>query len=131
MNKAVFLDRDGVINELIYHSEAGVIDSPFTVDQFQLLPGVEKAVQRLNLAGYKVIVTSNQPGIAKNHFTPTTLRLMDAKLKKALAVHGAHLDAIYYCYHHPEGRNPKYRMVCHCRKPEPGLLLEASRTFGS
>jgi D-glycero-D-manno-heptose 1,7-bisphosphate phosphatase len=129
MTKAAFLDRDGVINELTYHAESGVIDSPFTLDQFQLLPGVGEAIRRLNQAGYKVIVVSNQPGVAKNHFTHITLTQMDVKLKKALEEAGAHLDGIYYCCHHPEGKNPNYRMVCQCRKPEPGLLLEAKKNF--
>ncbi|MCX6003867.1 MAG: HAD family hydrolase [Chloroflexi bacterium] len=127
--KAVFLDRDGVINELVYYREAGVIDSPFTVAQFHLLPGVGQAIRRLNQADYKVVVVSNQPGIAKNHFTPDTLHRMDEKLKTALAEERAHLDAIYYCYHHPEGENPRYNIVCQCRKPEPGLLLQAGENF--
>jgi len=129
MTKAAFLDRDGVINELIYHAESGVIDSPFTLDQFQLLPGVGEAIRRLNQADYRVIIISNQPGVAKNHFTLITLTQMDVKLKKALEKEGAHLDGIYYCCHHPEGKNPNYRMVCQCRKPEPGLLLQAEKNL--
>ncbi|HXY74252.1 MAG TPA: hypothetical protein VEH58_02905, partial [Dehalococcoidales bacterium] len=73
-NKAVFLDRDGVINELVFHTEAGLIDSPFTVKQFQLLPGVADSIRRLNRAGYKVLVVSNQPGVAKAHLSLAILR---------------------------------------------------------
>ncbi len=129
MNKAVFLDRDGVINRLIYHQESGIIDSPFVVSQFELLPGVPEAIARLNKLGFKVIVVTNQPGVAKNHFTEDTLNLMHRKMEADLWAKGAALDAIYYCPHHPEGENPAYRIVCQCRKPEPGMLVRAAQDF--
>ena len=125
MNRAVFLDRDGVINELIYHQEAGIIDSPFTVDQFTPFSYTGKAVGILNETGLKVVVVSNQPGVAKNNFSPETLCEMNSKLQQSLASQGAHIDGIYYCTHHPDGKNPAYRMNCDCRKPKPGLLLKA------
>ena len=125
--KAVFLDRDGVINELIYHREAGVIDSPFTVEQFKLRPRVGEAIKLLNQAGYKVIVVSNQPGVARNHFTLDTLKQMDIKMDGELRAQGAFLDRVYYCPHHPDGDNGDYRMACSCRKPQPGLLLQAAQ----
>jgi D-glycero-D-manno-heptose 1,7-bisphosphate phosphatase len=127
VNKAVFLDRDGVINRLIYHQESGIIDSPFLVSQFNLLPGVGDTISRLNRLGYRVIVVTNQPGIAKNHFSLETLdemhRLMHAELRARHAV----LDAVYYCPHHPEGDNLEFRTVCQCRKPAPGLLIRAAK----
>jgi D,D-heptose 1,7-bisphosphate phosphatase len=128
--KAVFLDRDGVINELIYHQEAGIIDSPFKVEQFRLLPGVAEAIRLLNQKGFLVLVVSNQPGVAKNHFTVETLRAMDEKMKRELGAQGAHLDGVYYCLHHPDGENAEYRANCPCRKPKPGLLHQAARDFG-
>lgn len=128
--KAVFLDRDGIINELIYHHDSGVIDSPFTPRQFRFLPRAGEAIRLLNQNGIKVIVASNQPGIAKNHFTEETLAKMDKKMKQELARQGAFLDGIYYCFHHPEGKNDKYRIPCSCRKPKPGLLLQAAKDFG-
>jgi len=127
--KAAFLDRDGVINELLYYQEAGIIDSPFTVDQFHILPGVGGAIRRLNDSGFLVIVVSNQPGVAKNHFTLDDLRRMNEKMVTELKADGAHIDKVYYCVHHPEGINPVYRMVCACRKPEPGMLFQAIREF--
>jgi D-glycero-D-manno-heptose 1,7-bisphosphate phosphatase len=127
--KAVFLDRDGVINELLYHQEAGVIDSPFTVAQFKLLLQVGEAIRLLNKNGVKVLVVSNQPGIAKNHFTETVLAEMDRKMKEELASYQASLDGIYYCPHHPEAVNPEYLRVCECRKPKPGLILRAAADF--
>jgi D-glycero-D-manno-heptose 1,7-bisphosphate phosphatase len=127
--KAAFLDRDGVINELLYYQEAGIIDSPFTVDQFHILPGVGGAIRRLNDSGFLVIVVSNQPGVAKNHFTLDDLRRMNEKMVTELKADGAHIDKVYYCVHHPEGINPVYRMVCACRKPEPGMLFQAIQEF--
>jgi D-glycero-D-manno-heptose 1,7-bisphosphate phosphatase len=127
--KAVFLDRDGVINELLYYEEAGMIDSPFTVEQFHLLPGVGTAIHRLNNSGFLVIVASNQPGIAKNHFDIDELAQMTGKMESELKVDGAYIDKIYYCVHHPEGINPLYSVVCKCRKPEPGLLLQGISEF--
>jgi len=127
MFKAVFIDRDGVINELIYFQDLGIIDTPFTPEQFRLLPGVGEAIRAINEMGYKAIVVSNQPGIARNHFTEETLAQIDAKMNQELARAGAFLDAIYYCPHHPRGDNGKYRMECDCRKPKPGLLLRAAQ----
>ncbi|OGN87808.1 MAG: hypothetical protein A2Z74_03300, partial [Chloroflexi bacterium RBG_13_46_9] len=120
---------DGVINELLYYQEAGMIDSPFTVDQFHILPGVGRAIRRLNDSGFLVIVVSNQPGVAKNHFTLDALGLMNEKMITELNTDGAHIDKVYYCVHHPEGINPVYRTVCACRKPEPGMLVQAIREF--
>jgi D-glycero-D-manno-heptose 1,7-bisphosphate phosphatase len=65
--KAIFLDRDGVINELIYYPEHGIVDSPFTPEQVKILPGVTRAIQMFHEMGFKVIIVSNQPGIAKRH----------------------------------------------------------------
>lgn len=125
--RAVFLDRDGVINELVYHREAGIIDSPFTPAQFRLLPRVPEAIRLLNQSAFAVVVVSNQPGIAKGHFSRRTLRSFDRKLEAALGRAGARIDRIYYCPHHPEARVKELRKRCRCRKPEIGLLLRAAR----
>lgn len=125
--KAVFLDRDGVINELVYHQERGVIDSPFNVKQFRLLPGVGEAIRELNKAGYKVVLTSNQPGIAKGNFTETTFTKIRKRMAKTLAQEGAVLDGEYYCLHHPEAKKEPLKKECPCRKPKPGLLLKAAK----
>jgi len=124
----VFLDRDGVINSLVH--KRGVIDSPFTIRQFRLLPGVGTAVRRLNRLGLKVVVVSNQPGVAKGNFTAGALREMTEKMERGLRRSGARLDGIYYCLHHPQARIKKYRARCVCRKPMPGLLVRASREMG-
>ena len=125
--KAVFLDRDGVINELIYYPEQGIIDSPFTVDQFRLLPGVGEAIQKLSQTGYKVILVSNQPGIAKGNISEETFEEIGKIMNEELAKDRAFLDRQYYCFHHPEAKIEKLKANCECRKPKPGLLLQAAQ----
>lgn len=124
--KAVFLDRDGVINELIYYQEQGIIDSPFTPEQFQLLPGVSEAIKRLRQNNYKVILVSNQPGIAKGNIPEETFAAIRKKMADELAKEDARVDGEYYCFHHPEAKIEKLKTSCECRKPEPGLLLQAA-----
>lgn len=125
--RAVFLDRDGVINRLVYHRDAGIVDSPFTLEQFELLPRVPRAIRLLNRLGLPVVVVSNQPGMAKRHFDKSTLRGFDSKLKAALALTGAHIDATYYCLHHPDAAVKSLRKRCNCRKPGIGMLTQAAR----
>lgn len=125
--KAVFLDRDGVINELIYYSEHGVIDSPFTPEQFRLLPGVCEAIKKFHKMGFKVILASNQPGIAKGYLSEETFAEIRKKMEKELAKEGAFFDREYYCFHHPEAKVNRLKVDCKCRKPEPGLLLKAAK----
>ena len=125
--KAVFLDSDGVINELIYHQEQGIIDSPVTVEQFRLLPGVSEAIKKFREMDYKVVLVSNQPGIAKGHMSQQTFAAIAKKMKAELAKDGAFLDAEYYCFHHPEAKVEKFKANCECRKPKPGLLLQAAQ----
>lgn len=124
--KAVLLDRDGVINALVYHQDAGVIDAPFTASQFKLMPRVPEAIRLLNGMGLKVAVVSNQPGIAKGHFEPETLKRLESAMLAEIQEGGGRIDRIYYCFHHPEGRIPELRQSCRCRKPEVGLLEQAA-----
>ena len=126
MKRAVFLDRDGVINELVYYQEQEVIDSPFTPRQFQLIPGVTEALKTLSDNGYLTILVSNQPGIAKGNMTEKNFELIRQKMILELIKGGAVLDGEYYCLHHPKAVVAKYRVLCDCRKPLPGLLLKAA-----
>jgi D-glycero-D-manno-heptose 1,7-bisphosphate phosphatase len=128
--RAVFLDRDGVINPLIYHQDVGIVDSPFTEAQFTVLPRVPKAIRLFNHLGLAVVIISNQPGIAKGHFTVQVLRNFDRKLQATLKRAGARIDATYYCLHHPDAIVREYRKRCSCRKPRPGMLRQAARDLG-
>lgn len=128
--KAVFLDRDGVINALIYHQDAGVIDSPFTLRQFRVLPRVPRAIRVLNDLGFVVVVVSNQPGVAKGHFSKALLERQERKLVGELKRAGARIDRIYYCLHHPEAIVKRLRRRCRCRKPGTGMLVRAAAELG-
>jgi D-glycero-D-manno-heptose 1,7-bisphosphate phosphatase len=125
--RAVFLDRDGVINPLIYHRDVGIVDSPFTLAQFKVFPRVPRAIRLLNDLGLTVIVVSNQPGIAKGHFNTDMLRKFDRKLHAALKPARGHIDAVYYCLHHPDAIVKNLRKRCTCRKPGVGMLLRAAQ----
>lgn len=128
--KAVFLDRDGVINELVYYPEHGVIDSPFTPSQFKLMPNAAKAINKLRNMGYKIIVASNQPGIAKGHMSEEAFDNIRQKMKDELAKEDAYIDEELYCFHHLEASVEKFKADCPCRKPKPGLLIKASEEMG-
>jgi D-glycero-D-manno-heptose 1,7-bisphosphate phosphatase len=124
--KAVFLDRDGVINALVYHQDAGVIDAPFTRSQFKLLPRVPEAIRLLNFLGLRIAIVSNQPGIAKGHLKLEMLKAFERTMLSRIRAKGGRIDRVYYCLHHPEAKVPKLRQHCRCRKPEIGLLEQAA-----
>ena len=126
---AVFLDRDGVINEMVYNPEFGLVDSPANPKEFTLLPGVGNAIRKLNLMGLLVIVVSNQPGVAKGRYSLALHNAMTEKMHLELTQAGAKLDAVYYCLHHPEAKLAEYRKICECRKPKPGMLWQAVRDW--
>jgi D-glycero-D-manno-heptose 1,7-bisphosphate phosphatase len=127
-NRAVFVDRDGVLNDLVYNEEEGQLGSPFSARQLRIFPYVADSIKRIKQElGFKVIVISNQPGVAKRQFTRAELENMNRKIRKELARNGSSLDAEYYCLHHPSALMRKYRVVCDCRKPKPGLLFRAAR----
>jgi D-glycero-D-manno-heptose 1,7-bisphosphate phosphatase len=126
-NKAVFLDRDGVINEIVYHREMGILDSPANPDEIKILPDVGKEINKLKNLGFKVIIISNQPGIAKDKFTMKTFEKMKEKVRDELKKQETSVDTEYYCLHHPEGKNIDYKVICDCRKPKAGLILQAAK----
>jgi D-glycero-D-manno-heptose 1,7-bisphosphate phosphatase len=126
-NRAVFVDRDGVLNDLVYDEEEGRSSSPVSARELRVFPFVAESVKRLRDMGYLVIVISNQPGVAKRQFTLSELRRMNAKIEKELAAKGTSLDGEYFCLHSPDGLVKKLRVSCDCRKPQPGLLLKAAR----
>jgi D-glycero-D-manno-heptose 1,7-bisphosphate phosphatase len=124
--KAVLLDRDGVINALVYHEDAGVIDAPFKRSQFKVLPRVPEAIRLLNDMGLKTAIVSNQPGIAKGQLRPELLKAFERAMLSRIHEAGGRIDGTYYCLHHPEAKVRNLRQRCHCRKPETGLLEQAA-----
>lgn len=120
--KAIFLDRDGTINKYV-----GFLR---TAEEFELLDGVSEAIKKINQSGYLAIVVTNQPIIARGEVTCEGLQKIHNKMETLLGEKGAYLDAIYYCPHHPdsgfEGEVKELKKQCECRKPKPGLLLQAA-----
>lgn len=111
-NQAVFIDRDGTIAKNVNYCSRP--------EDFELLPSTAKAISLLNQHGFKVIMITNQSGIARGYFTEETLAKIHEKMRGELAKEGAWVDAIYYCPHHPDDN-------CQCRKPEPKLALQAAK----
>jgi D-glycero-D-manno-heptose 1,7-bisphosphate phosphatase len=126
-NRAVFLDRDGVLNDLVYDEEEGHAGSPFSASEMRVFPYVASTVRELReKLGYHVIVISNQPGVAKGQFSHKEFERMRKKLVKTLEKGGTAFDGEYYCLHHPQALDDRYRADCDCRKPKPGMLLKAA-----
>lgn len=123
--KAMFLDRDGTINKYV-----GYLRTP---EQFELLEGVGEAIRKINLSGYLAIVVTNQPVIARGEVTVDGLQEIHNKMETMLGKEGAYLDGVYYCPHHPDkgfaGEVEELKIVCECRKPKAGLLLQAAKDF--
>jgi len=119
---AVFLDKDGTLIE----------DVPYCVDphKLRLLPGALEGLGRLQIAGYQLLVVSNQSGVAHGYFAEAALAAVEARLRALLGAAGIELAGFYYCPHHPAGRVKQYALDCDCRKPAPGLLLRAARELG-
>ena len=130
LKRAVFLDRDGTLNKLVYYEDIGVVDSPFLPSQLSLIPGVAKAMAVMRNRGFLLVLISNQPGVAKGNMNKKNFDAIDAKLSRLLAEDGARLDAKYYCPHHPKAKLARFRKVCSCRKPKAGMLLQAAREHG-
>lgn len=121
-HRAVFLDRDGTINE-----EVGYVNH---LDRFRLLPGAARGIRLLNEHGFKTVVVTNQSGVARGYFPESLVQEVHQKMVDLLKGEGAYLDGIYYCPHHPHEGEPPYRQRCRCRKPATGLIEEAVRKLG-
>lgn len=121
--KAIFLDRDGTINEYV-----GFLRKE---EDFRLIPGVSEAIKKINNSGYLAIVVTNQPVIARGEVTEEELEEIHKKMETLLGLDGAYIDDIYYCPHHPdkgfEGEIPELKKECDCRKPKTGMLEKATR----
>ncbi len=119
--RAVFLDKDGTL----------IADVPYNVDprRIRLLPGVLDGARRLYAAGYRLVVVTNQPGVALGFFAAEALDAVEQALREAFLDAGAPLSGFYYCPHHPAGHVRPYAGACTCRKPMPGLLHAAARAL--
>ena len=128
--KAVFLDRDGVINANVFYVDTGETEAPRTVADFQLMPGALDAMKRLQGAGYLLFVVSNQPNQAKRKATLADHEAIQAKLAAEIASVQVKIEEFYYCFHHPDGIEPSLSGACDCRKPSPYFLNRARDSHG-
>lgn len=123
---AVFLDRDGVINEPVPHPVSGLPESPHRAEDVVLTPGCVEAMGLLRATGAALVVVSNQPSAAKGTATDADLDAVHREIAGRLAAAGVAPDDWRYCRHHPDAADPG-RARCDCRKPRPGMLLDAAR----
>jgi D-glycero-D-manno-heptose 1,7-bisphosphate phosphatase len=126
---AVFLDRDGVLNELTMDPRSGRSESPLCPEDVRLLPGIAKGVRRLREAGYLLIGVTNQPAAAKGTVSEDEILAVHAQVVSLLAKAGIVLDAWRLCLHHPEGTIGGLGRACDCRKPAPGMLFDAAQAL--
>lgn len=119
MKKAVFLDRDGTIIE-----EKNYLCNP---DEVELIPGAASAIRLLAENGYFIVMVSNQSGVARGFFSENDVVCVNRRVQELLQRDGAHIDACYYCPHHPNGSVQTYKLNCDCRKPKVGMAIQAVR----
>jgi D-glycero-D-manno-heptose 1,7-bisphosphate phosphatase len=132
MKPALFIDRDGTLNEMVYDETHGLLDSPRRPEQVRMIAGAGRFLREVRGLGYLIIVATNQPGIAKGTLTVEELEAVNARLKAQLENEGGRWDDLFYCPHHPAGdtiARPEFAVACKCRKPMPGMLLEAARKW--
>jgi len=127
---AAFLDRDGVLNELVADPCSGEAESPLTVEDVRLIPGAAQAAAALARAGYALVCVSNQPAAAKGKVPVARLVAVHERVTELLAREGVTLAAWRLCLHHEQGIVPELSRTCTCRKPAPGMLLDAAAALG-
>ena len=116
---AIFMDRDGTLSH-----EIGYVNH---ASRFQLFPWAVDAVRLVNRAGWAAVLVTNQAGVARGYFPESVIHEVHGRVQAALAAGDARLDGLYVCMHHPSAGEPPYRQDCECRKPRPGMLLQAQR----
>ncbi len=124
MKRAIFLDRDGVLNRNVWNPATGAYESPLTPEQFELLPNVIPALQLLQSCGFELFLVSNQPNHAKGKASMAILDAIHAEFLRSITFHNITFAACYYCFHHPA-----FTGICVCRKPSPYFLHQAQDTF--
>lgn len=119
MKAAVFLDRDGTINK-----DVGYLNHP---DQFELLPGALEGLHLLSDSGLQLVIVTNQSGVARGLIPPEQMPVIEQAFLDLMRSNAIPIAGYYTCPHYPEAKLPEYRSTCECRKPEPGLILQAAR----
>ncbi|WP_373323011.1 D-glycero-alpha-D-manno-heptose-1,7-bisphosphate 7-phosphatase [Desulforamulus aquiferis] len=121
MNKAAFFDRDGTINVEVNYL--------YKIEDLKFIEGIPELIKKYNDNGYKVIIVTNQAGIARGYYTEEDMHKLHRHINAELKKIGAHIDAFYFCPHHPEHGIGKYKVDCNCRKPKPGMIEQAIKDF--
>lgn len=129
MPKAIFLDRDGVINRLVYNPNSSQYESPHFEKEVELYPGVLPALKQLKDRGYLLFLISNQPSFAKGKTSLENIQAIHERIHKHLLDFGVEFTEYFYCYHHPQGIISEYAYDCQCRKPKPYFLLQAKDKY--
>lgn len=128
--RAIFLDRDGVLNRNVFNPHTGEFESPARAEDLELFPGVLDSLRLLQKAGYLLFLVSNQPNYAKGKSSLDELEGVHAALSKSLDDAGINFTQFFYCFHHPLGVVPSHSGYCECRKPSPFFLKKAAADFG-
>lgn len=121
MDRIIFLDRDGTINEEVHYLHR--------TEDLKLLPGVAEAIRTFREHGYRIVVVTNQAGVARGYYTEADVRKLHEYMNQRLKEQGAWIDYFFYCPHHPEHGIGEYKKVCHCRKPDTGLFEMAEKYY--
>jgi D-glycero-D-manno-heptose 1,7-bisphosphate phosphatase len=127
---AVFLDRDGVLNDVVVDVASGLPESPYRAEDVRLTAGAAEALRLFAALGLPTAVVSNQPAAAKGTHTRAELDEVHSEVVRQLAAAGVQIGVWCYCLHHPQGTDPELGGACDCRKPAPGLIFEAAAALG-
>jgi D-glycero-D-manno-heptose 1,7-bisphosphate phosphatase len=129
MKPAVFLDRDGVINELVLYTAAGEYEPPHRPEDLVICQDVPESLKALQTNGFDLFIISNQPDFAKGKTTLESIQAVHTRFDQILKSLGIRFRDYYYCYHHPDGVVPEYSFMCECRKPKPYFLEVAAKRY--
>lgn len=130
MAMAIFLDRDGVLNDLVFNPTTGEYESPHFPEDLVVIDGAVEALRRFVEAGFDLFLVSNQPSFAKGKATLESIEEIHRRLDGVLMANGIEFREYFYCFHHPDGVEPSHSGPCRCRKPAPYFLFEAARRHG-
>jgi len=129
VNKAFFLDRDGIVLSMVYDLESSTIDTPRISSQIKFIDGVFDLLKYTSFLGYRNIVISNQPAVALKKMSLKNFNEIQRVMNQRLNQNHAVIDDYFYCFHHPFAKVPKYRINCSCRKPKTGLIKRAAKKY--
>lgn len=130
MKRAIFLDRDGVINKLVFNRKSKEYGAPLHKRDLKLYPWAPKILRKFKDMGYLLFLVSNQPDHAKGYTSLKNLKGVATELIRYLGRKGVNFNTCFYCFHHPQAKVAEYRLECACRKPKPYFALKAKKKYG-